>query len=126
MRLAFQHCVFINADGESFPGSLVYRAEQKEEGFLAFLRLIGTAYFSKYRSCFPFDSPRTFLNSLKSSDSKTQHRVWLESIRTTIYGSILSLRMNCHLLLKHSGGIGFIPAGFPIIGVRLHRITAMF
>ena len=42
MHLAFQHCVFINADSESFPGSLVYRAEQKEEGFLAFLRLIGT------------------------------------------------------------------------------------
>ena len=44
----FQHCVFINADSESFPGSVVYTAEQKEEGFLAFLRLIGTAYFSKY------------------------------------------------------------------------------
>ena len=85
MRLAFQHCVFINADCESFPGSLVYTAEQKEEGFLAFLRLIGTAYFSKYRSCFLFESPRAFLNSLKSSDSKTQHRVWLECIRTTIW-----------------------------------------
>ena len=85
MRLAFQHCVFINADSESFPGSLVYTAEQKEEGFLAFLRLIGTAYFSKYRSSFLFESPRAFLNSLKSSDSKTQHRVWLESIRTTIW-----------------------------------------
>ena len=46
MHLAYQHCAFINSDSESFPGSLVHTTETKEKGFLAFLRLVGTAYFS--------------------------------------------------------------------------------
>ena len=86
MHLAYQHCAFINSDSESFPGSLVHTTETKEKGFLAFLKLVGTAYFSKYRSFFPFDSSRTFLNSVAScSDSKTQHKEWLEFITTTIW-----------------------------------------
>lgn len=87
MRLAYQHNAFINADSGQFPGSLVHTtAETKEKGFLAFLWLVGTAYYSKHRSYFPFESPRAFLNSFGScSDSRTQHKEWLESICSTIW-----------------------------------------
>ena len=92
---------------------------RRKKDSLPFLGLLGQRISVSTDHAFHLNLPE--LSS--TLDSKTQHRVWLESIRTR---SVLSLRMNCHLLLKHSGGIGFVPAGFPIIGVRLHRITAMF
>lgn len=88
MRIAFQYCNFINADTGVLPGQLGYTLERKEEGFLAFIRLVGTAYFAKHRSCFPFTSPRTYFNSLESDDPKTSHKIWLEGIRKTIWDRV--------------------------------------
>ena len=60
MRIAFQHCSFINENSESSPGTLVDIADTKEKGFLAFVRLVGTAYFKKHLPCFQFASPECF------------------------------------------------------------------
>ena len=48
MRIAFQHCEFINSDTTAFPGSLTHTAQCKDKGFLAFIRLVGTVYFKKH------------------------------------------------------------------------------
>ncbi len=87
MCFAYQHNTFINANSEQFPGSLVHTtADTKEKGFLAFIRLVGTAYYSKHRTCFPFESPRAFLNSFGSGiDSRMQHKAWLECICNAIW-----------------------------------------
>ena len=90
MRIAFQFCSFINADTNALPGSLSFTVEHREEGFLAFLRLIGTAYFAKHRSCFQFTSPRVFLNSFGPGDAQGIHKMWLNSIRTTVWERIES------------------------------------
>lgn len=68
MRIAFQHCTFINANSDSCLGTLVDTGDSNDIGFLAFLRLVGTVYFKKYLSCFPHETPRAFFNSFASSD----------------------------------------------------------
>lgn len=88
MRVAFQHCSFINENSESCPGTLVDTGETKEKGFLALIRLVGTAYFKKHLSCFQFASPRIFLNSFTSSDQVARHKEWFESIRSTVWTRI--------------------------------------
>ena len=60
MRIAFHHCSFVNDNSELSLGTLVDTADTKEKGFLAFVRLVGTAYFKKHLSCFQFASPRKF------------------------------------------------------------------
>ena len=88
MRIAFQHCSFVNANSESCPGTLVDTTDSKENGFLALLRLVGTAYITKHSSTFQFDSPRVFLNSFTSGDRSSQHREWFECIRRSIWERI--------------------------------------
>lgn len=88
MRVAFQYCNIISADTQAFPGCLSYTMERKEEGYLAFLRLVGTAYFAKHRSCFQYTSPRVFLNSFGSEDPQQAHKLWFNSIRTTVWERI--------------------------------------
>ena len=88
MKIAFQHCSFINADSDSCPGTLVDTGDTKDRGFLAFLRLVGTAYFKKNLPCFQYESPRVFYNSFTSSDKVLQHKQWFESIRQTVWERI--------------------------------------
>lgn len=68
MRITFQHCSLINENSVSCPGTLVDTGDTKERGFLAFVRLVGTAYYKKHVFCFQFASPRAILNSFTSSD----------------------------------------------------------
>lgn len=90
LKVAFQHSDFINSNSDALPGSLVNTTESQEVGFLAFLRLIGTVYYKKHLSSFPFESPRAFVNSLSSQtdESRSQHLQWLETIRNTIWEHI--------------------------------------
>ena len=88
MRIAFQHCSFINENSEPCQGTLVDTGDTKEKGFLAFIRLVGTAYFKKHLSCFQFASPRESLNSFTSSDPVARHKEWFESIRSTVWTCI--------------------------------------
>ena len=67
----------------SLPGSL---AEEKptDDGFLAFLRLVGSAYFKKVRSAFDTkETPHSYYLSLIKDpvDAQTQHEQWIAAIR---------------------------------------------
>ena len=62
----------------SLPGSL---AEEKptDDGFLAFLWLVGSAYFKKVRSATPHSY---YLSLIKDPvDAQTQHEQWIAAIR---------------------------------------------
>ena len=68
----------------NFIGSL--QPENKDDGFLAFIRLIGTSYFKKYlaafNSLYKHDTPKHLFNSLDPSlEPKIKHEVWLKEIR---------------------------------------------
>lgn len=56
------------------------------EAYLSFLRLVGTAYFLKYRSTYrATKSPVTLFNLCSNSNAEEQHIQWLDKIRD-MYG----------------------------------------
>lgn len=88
LRCFFQHAQFITGASTYTHGSLsnTQLEENYKDGFLAFLRLIGTVYFKKHAAVFDSSSPETYLrNFVTSSTSESQHRTWLEHIRQSIW-----------------------------------------
>ena len=51
-------------------------------GFLAFVRLVGCAYFKKHLSGFKFDTPEVTFKSFTISSLDRHHQEWLELIPT--------------------------------------------
>ena len=78
----------------SFIGSLhKTQPENKDDGFLAFIRLIGTSYFKKhlaaFNSLYKYDTPKHLFNSLDPSlESNIKHEVWLKEIRAVVNNRI--------------------------------------
>ena len=85
LRIFFQYSSFVNANSADYPGHLANMADNLDSGFLAFVRLVGTAYFKKYLSAFKYDSPRTLLNSCQQSSPEETHKYWLDTIRDTVW-----------------------------------------
>ena len=57
-----------------------------KEGYLSFLRLVGTAYFLKYRGTYQgTKSPVHLFHSCKSTSSLEQHITWLNKIREHVW-----------------------------------------
>lgn len=92
LRYFYQYASFITGgtDTSTTPGSLgtnKFQVTNWEQGYLAFLRLVGTVYFKKYCSGFSIRCPEqhyvTF-NHLGLS-AKEQHHRWLDDIRETIW-----------------------------------------
>ena len=52
---------------------------EADNSLLAFIRLVGCAYFKKHRNAFP---PESLLNSFSSS--LEQHQLWLDHLRQAI------------------------------------------
>ena len=82
----FQHAAFITG-GLDPPGSLAQLTspENSHMGFLAFVRLVGCAYFKKHLSGFKFDTPEASFKSLTIPSLDRHHKEWLELIRTTVW-----------------------------------------
>ena len=90
LRIFFQHAKFITATLPHTQGSLCNTSLDNEEhtlGFLAFLRLVGTAYFKKYSSGFDTRSPESHYKSFFSLELAplAVHTQWLQSIRASIW-----------------------------------------
>ena len=91
LRYFYQHAAFITAGKDSTtPGQLSQVGltdNSYQQGYLAFLRLIGTIYFKRYPTGFKEATPKThfetFLNPTKTT--KEQHYEWLNSIRETVW-----------------------------------------
>ena len=92
LRYFFQHASFITSTctTEATRGTLANVGLENsdfEKGFLAFTRLVGTAYFKLHSSSFQCTSPATHFMSLFNKELTVQehHSKWLESIRQAIW-----------------------------------------
>ena len=90
----FQHASFIS--GYNMPGFLHNTSSNnKENGFLSFIRLIGTCYFKKHLSAFValkgHKTPTHLYNSLDPSlQIKEKHMQWLQQIREIVGDRIIN------------------------------------
>ena len=90
LRYFYQYASFISSGDETTPGTLADTALQDEvyqQGYLSFIRLIGTVYFKKHSS--GFETPSPVAHFKKFSDPsltvQQQHSRWLEDIRQNIW-----------------------------------------
>ena len=86
MRYFFQNAWFITGT-QDIPGTLAHTAPGRlEEGFLSFVRLIGTVYFKKHLSEFIVNTPRALYMSLTQSSvgPMQQHKQFIQAIRETV------------------------------------------
>ena len=60
--------------------------------FLAFLRLVGSLYYTKHTSAFTDKSPANFLKTFSGNDVLNTHVQWLASIRETVWGSVMRMK----------------------------------
>jgi len=94
LRYFFQHAQFVTGALPYTQGSLSDTSLDDyvyTQGFLAFLRLIGTIYFKKHGTGFDHNSPESHYKSLASTQSASaaqQHRAWVEDIRQHIWDRI--------------------------------------
>ena len=82
MKHFFQNAWFITGS-QDIPGTLAIDHGREEDGFLSFVRLIGTVYFKKHT----LDTPHALYMSLTqdSTDSVQQHKKFIEVIRDSVW-----------------------------------------
>ena len=84
LNVLYQHATFITA-GLDPAGSLAdITMENTQMGLLAFVRLVGCAYFKKHLTRFRLDTPEAIFRSIRA-DSQEKHRQWLDLIRNTVW-----------------------------------------
>ena len=89
----FQTAEFIAGESQYTQGSLsdtLLHNDVHKQGFLAFIRLIGTVYFKKHATAFESNSPESHFKSFitSSTDIEEQHRNWLDDIRQNTWDRI--------------------------------------
>ena len=90
MKHFFQNAWFITCS-QDIPGTLADTGhDQIEEGFLSFVRLIGTVYFKKHLAEFTLDTPRALYMSLAQDGigPVQQHKRFIEVIRESVWSRI--------------------------------------
>ena len=84
----FEYCEFICSSTEQTPGTLT-DTNATSNGHLAFYRLVGCAYFRKYKSVFlpSYPTPMSVFNSLVKIDQTplAHHKAWLDFLRERIW-----------------------------------------
>jgi len=90
MRYFYQYAEFISSGTDATPGTLADTGLEHNKGFLAFLRLVGTAYFKKHALAFSMPSPVILFNKYNNPTTTAleQHCLWLEDIRQNIWDRI--------------------------------------
>ena len=89
LKYFFQYSTFITGDSCGSLSDIALKNDVHKQGFLAFLRLIGTVYFKKHATAFNSTSPDNhFKNFITTSDVEVQHRNWLEDIRQNTWDRI--------------------------------------
>ena len=81
MKHFFQNAWFITGS-QDIPGTLVSHGRE-DEGFLSFVRLIGTVYFKKHLAEFTVDTPRA-LYIQDGVGPVQQHKRFIEVIRECV------------------------------------------
>ena len=93
LKVFFEKAKFIiSNDQDTLATSLTHTdlSEQADNTLLAFIRLVGCAYFKKHSNAFPGETPEAVLNSFSSTTSSPMdlHRQWLDHLRQTIWDRI--------------------------------------
>ena len=86
LKTFYEHHCFI-LSSPNIPGSLT-DVEPESNGFLAFMRLVGRAYFMKNRSAFQSTLTSHF-DSFEDGNIESQHHQWYKSIRSKIWERII-------------------------------------
>ena len=90
MRHFFENAWFITGT-QDIPDTLADTVPGRvEEGFMSFVRLVGTIYFKKHLAQFTVNIPRALYMSLTQSDiaPMQQHKKFIEVIRETVWSRI--------------------------------------
>ena len=86
LRYFFQYATFIT--GANAQGSLTniqLQGDIYKQGFLAFLRLVGTTYYKKHASGFDTPSPAShFLRFSDAANPLAHHHQWIDDVRQNI------------------------------------------
>ncbi len=90
LQYFFQHAAFISGDQqpEGTLENVSLDDDLFKQGFLAFVRLIGTIYFKKHATGFDTPSSVTHFRKFSDQNSLQQHTAWLEDIRQNIWDRI--------------------------------------
>lgn len=95
LKVFFEHAKFIAVDlSGPFVGSIANSdlCDQATVSQLAFIRLVGCAYFKKHTNAFYGHTPSSLMNSFDTDSLSPleQHRKWLDHLRQTIWDRISS------------------------------------
>lgn len=83
--MLFQHANFITGGSDPI-GSLANVTPQNADmGLLAFIRLVGSAYFKKHLTGFKHTTPEALFHSVTGATQDVQHRDWLNIIQHTVW-----------------------------------------
>ncbi len=90
IRYFFQYANVTSGDPLGTLADVALDGDHYKNGYLAFLRLVGTIYFKKHGTAFDTPTPAThFRNFAKAGKSiQQQHSDWLEDIRQSIWDRI--------------------------------------
>ena len=94
LNIFYQYSQFIS--GTNMPGLLYHtNSSTKANGFLSFVRLVGTCYFKKHLAAFialkGHETPFHLYNSLDASlPNREKHELWLQEIRKVVSERILN------------------------------------
>ena len=75
-----------NNAAEGVPGMLC--DTESEDGFLAFVRLVGCAYHSKHTAGFEDNGPRSLLSQQDGATAQQRHSEWLNAIRKVVWSRV--------------------------------------
>ena len=85
LNVLYQHAAFITA-GSDPEGSLADTTiENTQMSLLAFVKLVGCAYFKKHLIGFKLDTPEALFLSVRADSQEEQHEQWLDIIRNTVW-----------------------------------------
>ena len=88
LNTLYEYCSFICSNTEDIPGIL----SNTSQGYLAFARLIGCAYFKKHKSAFlpSYPTPMSLFHAMKKPGISTtfQHKEFLQFLRERIWSKI--------------------------------------
>lgn len=94
LKVFFEYAHFIIDDqlGGTFAGSMSHAnlSDDAKASQLAFIRLVGCAYFKKHTNAFYGHTPSTLFHSIATANSPLieQHHKWLNHLRQTIWDRI--------------------------------------
>ena len=76
---------------QTLQGLLLLQTQLENNSLLAFVRLVGAAYYTKHRGAFKEESPRLHFNSLKSPSAtpRENHLVWYNQVRSKVWERIV-------------------------------------